>query len=555
MERAIHRIYLLFLLVLTLVLVDGMATYRLNVQKPFQKEGLQILNAEPISCYEYKDAPAGIRMVYEINLRNTEPEYQHLVFYTIHQEVKVLSGGKCLYRMNASSEDSFGKTPGCVWNDVLLTKENKNSPIIIEVTPVYASAKSLLSRVYIGTRGAIVRKILKDELPKFLMGLLTVLTGILFIVYVIVNRTNTEINKGIAYLGFFSIAVGCWKMADGNLLKFVFPGVVALSMIPYVCLLVAPVPLIFYVREIQGGKNSIVWSLMSWLNLVTAGVCILLQATQIYDFKESFPVIILMFALSSLGLVVVTVYTGIRKGWSKKLRQNIFGLLFCISGIVLDISSYYLTGGTKTTLVGMLIFLVYIIGEGKAAIAEATELANIGRKTQNFEQMAYHDQLTGLYNRSALAYDTAVNVFDTENTAIIMLDLNDLKKCNDTLGHEKGDLYIKESANLIQDVFGEYGKCYRIGGDEFCCIMKDPDYKICKKQVELLPVRIQQYNEQHQEFHMAIACGYARFDHRIDYTAEDTMKRADERMYRDKQRQKELNQEVLGITQNKKKES
>lgn len=555
MERVTHRIYLLFLLILTLVFVDGMATYRLNIQKPFQKEGLQLLSAVPISCYEYKNAPAGIKMIYEINLRNTEPEYQHLVFYTIHQEVRVMSNGECIYKMNASPTDSFGKTPGCVWNDVLLTKENKDSTIIIEVTPVYASAKSELSHVYIGTRSVIVRKIIKEELPKFLMGLLAVLTGAVFIVYVILNRTNTEINKGIAYLGVFSIAAGCWKMADGNLLKFVFPGVVAISMIPYVCLLAAPVPLIFYVREIQGAKKSVVWSLLSWLNLITDGVCILLQATGIYDFKESFPAIIFMFALTSVGVVVMTVYTGFKKGWNKKLRRNILGLSICFSGITLDISSYYLSGGTKTTLVGMLIFLIYIIGEGKNAIAEATELANVGRKTQNFEQMAYHDQLTGLYNRSALAYDTAVNVFDTESAVIIMLDLNDLKKCNDSLGHEKGDLYIKESANLIQDVFGKYGKCYRIGGDEFCCIMKDPDYKICKKQVELLPVKIQQYNERNPEFHMAIACGYARFDHRIDYSAEDTMKRADERMYRDKQRQKELNQEMLNITQNKKKES
>lgn len=53
-------------------------------------------------------------------------------------------------------------------------------------------------------------------------------------------------------------------------------------------------------------------------------------------------------------------------------------------------------------------------------------------------------------------------------TVIFMFDLNDLKKCNDTFGHDYGDRYIKMAAESLKKIFAGEGRCYRIGGDEFC---------------------------------------------------------------------------------------
>lgn len=51
-----------------------------------------------------------------------------------------------------------------------------------------------------------------------------------------------------------------------------------------------------------------------------------------------------------------------------------------------------------------------------------------------------------------------------------MFDLNNLKYFNDTHGHATGDYYIIVCSEIIQDIFGMYGKVYRIGGDEFCAV-------------------------------------------------------------------------------------
>lgn len=74
----------------------------------------------------------------------------------------------------------------------------------------------------------------------------------------------------------------------------------------------------------------------------------------------------------------------------------------------------------------------------------------IGSQAKAFEEMAYHDQLTGLFNRTAYAEYTGSSNFKPEGHIIVMFDLNNLKQCNDSLGHDHGDSYIIESARLIK---------------------------------------------------------------------------------------------------------
>ena len=60
--------------------------------------------------------------------------------------------------------------------------------------------------------------------------------------------------------------------------------------------------------------------------------------------------------------------------------------------------------------------------------------------------------------------------------AIIVFDVNDLKKVNDFYGHDAGDRHILSAKKLICDVF-KHSPVYRIGGDEFTVILTGTDYE------------------------------------------------------------------------------
>lgn len=90
-------------------------------------------------------------------------------------------------------------------------------------------------------------------------------------------------------------------------------------------------------------------------------------------------------------------------------------------------------------------------------------------------QMAHHDALTGLPNRTLLsdrmaqAYSTAQRL--KHKTAIISIDLDHFKKVNDWYGHAIGDAYLKHVAGLLTSRLRGMDTVARMGGDEFTIVL------------------------------------------------------------------------------------
>lgn len=89
------------------------------------------------------------------------------------------------------------------------------------------------------------------------------------------------------------------------------------------------------------------------------------------------------------------------------------------------------------------------------------------------EYQATHDLLTGLPNR-ALLYRTLDDLFHNRTTTtvgLLILDLDRFKEINDTLGHQAGDLVLRQVAVCITSVVQEHGLVTRLGGDEFAVML------------------------------------------------------------------------------------
>lgn len=58
------------------------------------------------------------------------------------------------------------------------------------------------------------------------------------------------------------------------------------------------------------------------------------------------------------------------------------------------------------------------------------------------------------------------------NGMLIVFDVDDFKHVNDVFGHVKGDLCLSIISDCIKKAYAKYGYCYRVGGDEFCVLLK-----------------------------------------------------------------------------------
>lgn len=210
----------------------------------------------------------------------------------------------------------------------------------------------------------------------------------------------------------------------------------------------------------------------------------------------------------------------------------------CYVGV--DYSMDLLTQYVKDIVSKIVLIFVAVMILLSAATIIATN-RRIVKPVKQLENRAFRDTLTGLPNRNAYydynkVLDARIAAGDAQ-FSIIMVDVNNLKKMNDNYGHEKGNQYLKNSADLIASVFGRES-LYRIGGDEFVAVMEGE-----KRQAESIAL-LREFRARVQDYHerkglkpweqVYAAAGIADYTSGKDTCTEDVLKRADMAMYTEK---------------------
>lgn len=140
------------------------------------------------------------------------------------------------------------------------------------------------------------------------------------------------------------------------------------------------------------------------------------------------------------------------------------------------------------------------------------------------------DPMTKLLNRRC--YDSHLKKVDYP-TAVVMFDVDKFKYINDTYGHEKGDIVLQHVAICLRRTFGRLGYLYRLGGDEFCLILRKGyldkvDFGLLRRALD----RHLEMYRRHEPLMPAVSMGHAIYDGGL--SVQNVVKQADQQMYADK---------------------
>lgn len=193
---------------------------------------------------------------------------------------------------------------------------------------------------------------------------------------------------------------------------------------------------------------------------------------------------------------------------------------------------------------GIVSMIIEIENYIKSLVQVNAALADEKSNSARMQDLANKDALTGIRNRTAYEKEKLKLEWEladgNTNFGIAMIDLNFLKRINDTYGHEQGNAAIKKLCFIVCHVF-EHSPVFRIGGDEFVAILKNEDYENRDELVEEFRAQIEvlQKDENAEPWEkISAAIGVAVFDKDRDAGVDNVFKRADQLMYENKKEMK-----------------
>lgn len=150
------------------------------------------------------------------------------------------------------------------------------------------------------------------------------------------------------------------------------------------------------------------------------------------------------------------------------------------------------------------------------------------------DKLASIDPLTGLYNRRSMQVFLDHALEAEEAFCLVMCDIDNFKRVNDTYGHDFGDVVLKEIAQIVQQHVKDHGYVCRWGGEEILILSNGKLDNACNIAENIRrSVENHIFRFQDKFIHCSLTLGIA--SHRIGNTVEDTIMHADSRLYYGKQ--------------------
>ena len=486
-----------------------------------------------------------VRTVYTFDISDKVPGGDTLFVQSKHCSVSVMSNGQPVYSLERGDR-SWMSTTGTVYDLIYLPEEL--TQLTITVTKLYSNVSSSRATFSVGNGAEIFESLSRASFFPTIISITEIFIGLLLLImwHAFRKKVKSDSQKALFYLALFSIAVGTWSLSGSVHFILIVNNQAAASATSFIALMFFVIPVVQFTRYYFGYCPHFA-DAVSLSAIISTIATTTLHLSGIAGFRQTLVVTHIHIAVISAFYI----YSFTRFSLSGEQRHrkylNIAASVILMGSTLIDFIIFFI-GNMQLSSAGRFGFLIYFFILGTETIADSIHNLQESQNAEIYKRLAYKDNLTGLRNRNAYI-DMEKNLLHADQYTIINFDLNDLKYCNDHLGHAYGDKYIADAAKIISEVFEQYGDCYRMGGDEFTVVIPPersahfvntyPDQTI-EELLKVLTQKQDAYNRASNDVQIHIAYGYSKYDPKKDKSPEAVSTRADARMYDYKRSLKEI---------------
>lgn len=281
-------------------------------------------------------------------------------------------------------------------------------------------------------------------------------------------------------IGFMSLLLGVWTLCYMKVIQIFSMDFSFNTKLEYFSLYLTIVPFDLLLLNMRRGKiKKWKWNFLCGLAIFSLlfFICTtFMQSLNILHYPATLPIFHITVLVTFSFLFIFRILYDFHVGMEEKvmtLGMSIFGLFAFLDVFRYNFQKYFSINSTWLEVtwlpIGILFFIILLIVSYFIYLYTVV----MDKSEREFlRQMAFKDSLTGLYNRAKCKRIFEVLNSSDSDYAIVSIDLNDLKKTNDTYGHTRGDDLIISFSKVFKNAFDGVGTTIRMGGDEFVAIVR-----------------------------------------------------------------------------------
>ncbi len=468
--------------------------------------------------------------------KNSDGKY--LYFFTSDQSVCVFVDDDLVYEYGTSVDSSsnpFASETVDAWHEIRIKKEYEGKTIKFFFTYPYDWHAGHIFKIYLSKPRCFFRNLVRTYWFGLLFSFFCLLSFVLLISFSPIFKKRLGKYGPIMYIAFYALIASFWFICDNKFFIFLFPYPSFLAGVSIVCLMLIDMPALLYATKIKYLTCIKFVKAFVSVKIIVGIVVIILEICSIIDIYAYRNVVHVYMYVSTI-VFFISLGIGIFHSRRKDLRGTFYVYLAVVAVSSIDMFIYVLNQEAYSANYSSFAASVCIALLFSYALENLHSLVDENKKANMYKNMASQDFMTGTKNKSAFLRDIDKLIL-SPRIGVLTVDINELKLINDKYGHEKGDEAVVFVADLLKDMFANIGECYRSGTDEFTVIINDclvlNLYDLLKDFLLTMSIKSRDLS-----YPISVAVGSAIFDPKIDSRFKDTVKRAKDKMKKNKNSQK-----------------
>ena len=528
----------LVLMLITVIGIDENSTYINDVFSENLSDGWMLSDpdgtrSEITFPYDYPEGNPNIQMIRTLP---QIPDHAVLQIMCNYKSMTAYVDGEEIFHALPSTFGMVKTDMGHYVALIPLNSEHSGKEIVIHITERESGYRSEIRYIRLTSASQYGFQILEENAMHLVFALVMLICviaaiGTWFVFWMRNGIIPEESYHSLLWIGLFAASVGTWFFTEAYVWAISTGAFAASGTLNYLALSLMPVSLLGILKSICTEKLvSLRWFvIIAKVMLITEWILFL---TGLVDFSG-------MLVLMQMECAVAAAIFAVFLAWKRELflvgDVVRYGMWVLLGMLVITLVAYSRGGNWLYWALGAVFVII------ASVMVSAFMKLNLAIKdiaqTEQYKEHALTDIMTGLKSRYAYTIFEAQQKVGYPSKALhlMFLDIDMLKKTNDTLGHVAGDEMIIAVSNCIKDAFGDVAECFRMGGDEFL-VATTAEEEVVQERLALFNRLVSKWSGRYVHS-LTVSYGIAAASEHPDMDFEELLKTADSTMYDRKKQQ------------------